>query len=265
MIITPSIGRGNMSIKDGLKELEKLGLNTSEVKVYFALLKMGKSTVGPLITEAGVPDSKIYVILDKLKARGLASAVIENNVKHFQAADPQALLRLIDQQVADLNEQKERLQKEVIPAVKRTKETEPAPEATAYSSYAGMKSAFDYLLFTLQPGEEYQVFMLKEALEDAKVVSFFRTHHKRRQERKIRVRLIGPVGMKAVIEKQHKYLGMVVRYSKQALPVGVFIFKDNVMTLLWTPQPVAFVIKSRANWEHYKKFFEDVWARSKSS
>ena len=78
-----------------VKILAQLGLNNTEVKVYFALLKLDKSTVGPIVKESMIPDSKIYYILETLKEKGLVSYIIKNKVKYFQASDPKNLLTII--------------------------------------------------------------------------------------------------------------------------------------------------------------------------
>ena len=56
---------------------------------------------------------------------------------------------------------------------------------------------------------------------------------------------------------------MKVRFTGQKLPVGIFIFKNHVMTVVWEGKPTAFVIKSKRNYEYYKEFFEDTWKTAK--
>jgi sugar-specific transcriptional regulator TrmB len=48
-------------------DLVPLGLTEGESKVYLALLRTGPSTIGRIIKEARVSNSKIYDILDRLK------------------------------------------------------------------------------------------------------------------------------------------------------------------------------------------------------
>ena len=65
------------------KILEKFGLTEGESKVYLALLKIGKSTIGDIVKEANVSNSKVYDILDRLNKKGLIGIVTENNRKSF--------------------------------------------------------------------------------------------------------------------------------------------------------------------------------------
>ncbi len=245
------------------KVLTQLGLTGSEIKVYFALLELESSTVGPLIDRAKVPDSKIYSILEKLKERGLVSFVIKNNVKHFQASDPKNLVTLLNEKEEEIAAERKELEEKVIPYIEsRRKLTGEKQEATVYESYAGLKSAFNLILDNLTAGEGYSVFMLSESLKEKKVVSFFQTYHKKRIERGIKVRLISNIEFKKFILSTHRYKGMKLRFTEQKLPVGLFIFKNHVMTVIWGEKPTAFVIKSKRNYEHYREFFEDMWQLS---
>jgi len=61
--------------------LSQIGLTNSEIKVYFALLELDTSTVGPIYEKAKVPDSKIYLILEKLKEKVLCGMITQKS--HF--------------------------------------------------------------------------------------------------------------------------------------------------------------------------------------
>ena len=79
-------------------ELEEIGLTKREIKVYMALLEVGLSSVGQIIKKSGIPGSKIYETLDKLKKRGLISSVLKENKQFFQASDPKTILDFLDEQ-----------------------------------------------------------------------------------------------------------------------------------------------------------------------
>ena len=246
--------------------LTQLGLAESEIKVYFALLQLETSTVGPIIEKAKVPDSKIYAILEKLKEKGLVSFVIKNNVKHFQASDPKNLIHLLNEKERQIQEQKKELEESIIPQIEqRRKLAEEKQEAVVYESLEGVKSAFNLILETLNKGDEYQVFVLGESLREKQVMSFLQNYHKKRIEKGIRARLISSKEFRDVINKSYRYKGLKIRFTSQRLPIGTFIFKNHVMTAIWEGEkPTAFVIKSRKNYEYYKEFFEGVWKNAVS-
>ena len=245
--------------------LEKIGLNKSEIKVYFALLELESSTVGRIIERSKVSDSKIYAILEKLKEKGLVSYIIKNNVRHFQATDPKNLIRLLNERQEEITKQKKELEDKIIPQIEqRRKLTEEKQEATIYESIKGLKSAFNLILESHKAGEEYRVFMLGETLEEKWVMRFLRSYHKKRIEKGIKVRLISDKRFKDFIRKYYIEKGMRFRFTNLKIPVGVFIFKNHVMTVIWEGKPTAFVIKSRKNYEYYKEFFDDMWESTES-
>jgi sugar-specific transcriptional regulator TrmB len=246
------------------KLLTDIGLTGSEIKVYFALLELETSTVGPIIDKSKVPDSKIYSILEKLKDKGLATYVIKNNVKHFQATDPKNLLDILKDKEEAIQEQKKELQEKIIPEIeKRRKLTKEKQEANVYESYDGIKAAFNVLLDTLKKGEEYQVFMLGEELKEQRIITFFQNYHKKRIQEGIKTRLLAHTSHKNIVKRWHKYKGMKIKTTNRKLPLGTFIFKNHIMTVVWQEKPTAFIIKSKKNYEHYKEFFEEVWKKAK--
>ncbi len=235
-------------------------LNKSEIKVYFALLELESSTVGPIIERARITDSKIYSILDKLVEKGLVSFVVKNNVKHFRASHPSNLVDILNEKEKEIISQKKELKEKLIPQIEqRRKLTREQQEATVYESYDGVKSAFNLILGTLKRGEEYQGFMLGGMLGEKRVINFFKNYHKKRLEKGIKVRLLSHISLKSIVKKNHIYKDMKVKFTDQKLPIGTFIFKDHVMTVIWKDKPTVFMIKSKMNYEYYKEFFEGIW------
>jgi len=245
----------------------QIGLNNTELKVYFALLKLDKSTVGPIIKLSKIPDSKIYFILDCLKDKGLVSYVIKNKVKHYQANDPKNLLNLIKDKEDNLKNIKQELIEKIIPDIEnKRKQEEDVQEAIVYESIEGVKSAFSYMLDVLKKGEVYDVFVFdSDLLAEKNTINFFHQHHKKRILKGIKVRLMCPKSIKDIFEKSYAYSFQKLKqfkYVDQKLPLGAYIFNGHVMTVVWGEVPTAFVIKSKKNYQYYKNFFEDVWKRT---
>ena len=71
--------------------------------------------------------------------------------------------------------------------------------------------------------------------------------------------MVANIKIKNVFEKHHVFPGMKVKYTKQTLPTGVFIYGNKVMTVVWGENPTAFVITSKNNANRYREFFEEIW------
>jgi len=239
--------------------LEQIGLSRNEVKVFFALLELDQSTATPIVKRSGIPNSKIYPTLEKLIKKGLVSFVIKNNVRYFQASDPRNLIDFLGNKEKLIIGQKEEIEK-IIPRIElKRKLVKDQQEATVYEGLDGVKVALNNILNTMQSGEEYLVFALGDENRKEQVKRFFEVFHKKRSKKGIKVRLIVNKEIKEVFTKYHLYKGTRIKYTNLMLPTGVFIFGNNVMTLVWGEKPTAFVISSKSNAERYKEFFEEIW------
>ncbi len=245
-------------------ELTQLGLTDSEIKVYLALLELDSSTVGPIIEKAKVQESKIYQILDKLKEKGLVSFVIKGKYKNYQASDPKNLIRILNERKRKIEDEEEKISRELIPKIEaRRKTKEETQEALVFEGLNGLKTAYNYLLDTMNSGEEYYVFNLGEELSKQEIINFFTNYHKKRVEKKVKIKFIAPTEVKDIVKKNYNWKLVEYRYTDRKFPIGTLIFKDHVMTLSIKEEPTVFIIKSKTNYEYYKSFFEDMWKIAK--
>ncbi len=247
------------------KILTQLGLNESEIKVYFALLELESSTVGPIVDKAKISDSKIYNILEKLKEKGLISFVIKGKYKHFQATDPENLIRILEEKEEEIKQQKEKIQKEIIPMiVQRRKMTEEKQEAWVFEGINGMKSVYQAVLNTMKKGESYRVFhIMDEPLKKKQISLFYKNYHLQRSEKGIFVKFIAHIKEKKTVLEYFNQPFSELRFTDRMFPVGLLIFKGYVLTTVWGDNPTAFLIKSQRNYEYYVKYFDDLWGTAK--
>jgi len=232
--------------------LKEVGLSEREINTYLALLELGSTTTGPLIKKSRVPSSKIYQTLDKLANKGLVKHIIISKTKYFQASDPNNLIDFIEEKKKNIIE--------IIPELKHKQVLSENPqEAEVYESIKGVKAAFNDILDSLKKEEEYVVFTLGQELGTEELKRFFKNFHKKRIEKRIKVKLIANKKIKAILSKYHIRKGMKIKYTKLNLPTGIFIYANKVMTVIWGENPTAFVITSKSNSDRYKEFFEEIW------
>ena len=128
---------------EALEILQQLGLEQPEVKTYLALLDLGESTATKIAERAGLGRVHSYQILTKLIEKGLVSYVIKNNVKYFLAADPETLLK-------SLQEKEQNLQK-ILPELKaRQKLTKQDTKVEIYRGTEGLNTIFKMVLHDKQ-------------------------------------------------------------------------------------------------------------------
>lgn len=94
------------------KKLQDNGFSKYESLAYITLLHNGQLTAGEVSRKAGIPQGKIYSVLDSLEKRGYCSVIL-GSVKNYRLVNPQlAFSDLLQKQKNSLKELEE-LQKEL--------------------------------------------------------------------------------------------------------------------------------------------------------
>ena len=78
-----------------MEQLERLGLNRNEAKIYLALLDLGEAQAGQISKKAQINRTTTYDSVERLIQRGLVTYVIKANKKVFQPVHPTKILEKI--------------------------------------------------------------------------------------------------------------------------------------------------------------------------
>ncbi|MBU0546201.1 hypothetical protein KKA13_03025, partial [Patescibacteria group bacterium] len=74
------------------EKLHKLGLGKNEIKVYLALIELGKTKAGPVIDYCHLHRNLVYQSLNMLTKKELVTKTEINGVATFAANDPAKLV-----------------------------------------------------------------------------------------------------------------------------------------------------------------------------
>jgi len=242
------------------KLLQEIGLTSGEARIYLALLDLGESTTGPIIKKAKISGSKAYEILDKLIEKGLASHIIKDKTKYFQAAPPNKILSFLDEKEKVLTKQKQQI-KDILPQLNK-KQKPLDKSAQIYQGVEGLKSVYELILGLHEKGETYYVLGLGNELQNERVKLFLQKYHARRDAKGVFLKVISNFSNKELYEK---FFGKnkQVKYTDINFPTGVVIFKEHIVLLDFEKEPVVFLIKSPTIFNSYQKFFDNLWEISK--
>ena len=156
--------------------LEKIGLTRNQSFVYLSLLKLGSTTAQYIIKESGLHSSRVYDSLEKLQELGLASYVVKDFKKYFQAVEPEKLLDYVD-------EQKEAV-KQVLPQLKQLEGIKKEEiNASVYKGKEGLKTILSMIL---KDRQDWYVLGAK-GLIISELTYFMPNFEKERRKRKIRI------------------------------------------------------------------------------
>jgi len=246
-----------------LSVLREIGFSQGEISVYEALLRKGELTIGPLVKEAKITASKSYQILDKLKQKGLVSTTFKQNTRHFLAMHPERIIEYIDKKEKAIHDHKEQV-KAIIPQILKQRQQTHEQYSTTYEGYESIKTVFEEAISTLSKTKDPLLgFSLGVENEYDQARKFFETYDRKRKMSGVMLHLIAPETQRPFFSSLGKERGIKSRYLQQAVPTGTILFGDNVVHLLWSEEPVAFVIHSAKNAQAYKQFFNALWKQAK--
>ena len=90
------------------KDLEAVGFQEKEAKVYLASLELGAATAQQIAQKAGVKRPTTYFILEGLMGQGLATSFHQGKKQFFIAEAPDRLLQLLDQERQEITVREEK-------------------------------------------------------------------------------------------------------------------------------------------------------------
>lgn len=238
--------------------LREIGLTKGEIKVYIALLKLGRTSTGPLMKESHISSSKIYLILERLIEKGLVVYNIENEVRQYENTTPEMILKYLNEKQQKIEKQKEKASK-FITTLKKIEKKEPEYTAKVYKGIQGIKLVHDQLLEELKPGEEYLVICAPPEAGE-KLRSYWQDHNVRRIKKKIKMKIIVNHGHPQIPDfKKYKYTKVKVLKPNVHTPSWIFVYHDIIVMATVTEETILFQIKNKPIADSYREFFKIMW------
>ena len=233
--------------------LADLGLTQNETKVYLALLELGSTTTGALITRTGLHVPRVYDALRGLTHKGLASFVIKNKKKHFEAVGPDHFV--------DLLKDKEKMLGEVLPELNKLKVTGAKFEAaTIFKGKKGIRTVLDSMLSEIKGSGEYLDFGVSGIFREVMGPYWDRWQEMKRR-RKVHSRVIFDENLRdSQLVKDYVGKYRFVQ-SKYFCPSDTMIYNDMIVIFAWTADPpTAVLIRDAPTAKGYKNIFEWMWS-----
>lgn len=244
-----------------IKKFEQLGLTNGEARVYLALLKLKNSTVGPIIKESGVTNSKIYDVLNRLIEKGLVSFTVKEKTKYFQALPPKRLKDYLDKKEREVEENKSVLNS-LLPQLESLSDKNTDENVQIFKGKNGILTAYEILLDSLAKNEEVKYFFsnkkedtaaLKEFYIDypqfqAKIEEYYKTKN-------ITWKGIGP--KEGSVDPKWKF--MKIKTTILPTPGNWDLTKNYVLIVSWTETPTGILIKSQEIAKYLLEYFNTIW------
>lgn len=238
------------------EELREFGLTENEITLYISLIKTGIATANRLSAITGVKRSTTYDTLNMLISKGLVSQIKKDDVLYFEAADPEKMLRVLD-------DKKERIQK-IIPTLNGFKDS--TSEKSGVSFYEGKKGVLTILNDVLDQKKELWFYGSRTMAISALSNYPENFIHKRAQQK---------IFLKAVLAEEDRnhpaYLARKInalsnlKFHKKLnhVSTNVFIYADRVAFMGSGDFLMGVIIKNKEIVEQQKQIFEILWNDAK--
>lgn len=239
------------SDNDILKQnLRQLGFTPNQADVYLALLDLGQTKAGPIVSRLGIHRHIIYRALDDLLAKKMVGKIIKRGVAYFNAANPEPL------------QQEFKNQYELARQVTKRLKTHVRLTPTEVSVLAGKSGLVNLYRLLINAGENIYVLggkfeIINRLKGDAAI------WEKMFVRRKVKHFVLAQGETK--ISRWRRELGEIRFLPKSfpATPHVIWIAGDIVAQVLWEDQETFIVIKNKRIAESYRHYFRLLWSRAR--
>jgi len=242
-----------------LESLKKFGLSEKEAKVYLANLELGDSLASDISIKSKLPRTLVYDILERLISLGIVSYSIKSGNKHFTAADPKELLRIL--------KEKEEAIKNIMPNLVQIHKMKgiKRPKVEVFEGIEGMKSVMNDILRSKE-----KVFRAYGSSRSSYAImpAFMDLWHKERVKKKITMRILYN-NTKEARERIKESIKSLKLTQYKFMPIGLesptatLIYSRKVILQSWTKEPFAVVIENESMANNQKEYFEQLWKTGK--
>lgn len=239
-----------------LSTLQKLGLTEKEAKVYLANLELGPAKIPDISKKSKIKRTTVYVILESLMQKGLASFYQSKATKKFIAEEPERLALLLQEKQDALKQIMPQLQ-----ALLKTKK-EKQPEVRFYQDKQGCLTILEQALETA--GSE--ILYLGSVKDIYQIVTreYDYNHF-------IPTRLKNKIKFKALVfkdkdgldlQKQEKKFLREIKFLPQEyfFESSQFIFQDKIALISSEKELIGIVIQSENLAQMERQKFELLWS-----
>ncbi len=245
------------------KLLEDIGLTKGEITVYLTLLKLGETTTGRIIDEAQISSGKIYEILDKLIKKGLASYIIKEKTKYFNATSPNRILDFLYEKEKQIKDKEKELEKEIPSLIKLQMINKKEHETYLYKGYKGIQTAIFGALENLNQNNEVLAMGVISS-KDEKYNLLWQNWHNERIKRKIKCKII--FSEKGEYYETFKKIRLAdVKLLEGITPSAIDIMGNNALIFTYGEEPSCLFISNKEIANSFTTFFNTLWKIAKKN
>jgi len=240
------------------QNLEKLGLNKNEAKVYLALLYKGQATAAELVKSIGVHRNIVYDNLEKLMDKGLVSSV--NDTKRiFIAQKPSAIIEFLESKKSTIDKEIV-LAKDIIPNINKILASNNTKQETyIFRGIGGVKKVLGEIV---QVKESWCIGITNESVRILGE-AYWKNYNLKKKESKTEEWLLWNSDYKdSSIGKNSKSHHKILPKELDQVTETI-MWNDKVAIFVYSSQPIVIVMENKDIFKMYKAHFDFLWKLSK--
>jgi sugar-specific transcriptional regulator TrmB len=253
------------------ENLEKLGLQDNEAKIYVALLEIGKGTVTEISKSAALNRTTGYDILERLCLYGIANRAVSGKKKVYLAEPPYRLRQYLENKKRSAERRLEELS-DLLPDLQALFKSDLKPSIRFAQGKEEMINLYYHVLDT--KSTVYSILNLKNYAEFFDEMGTYQSEQ--RAKRGIKEKVLAIENDVSVAWYKKTYSKFKRRqqmteyrwlegYKKYDTAGEINIFDDRVIVMLSRPEEnVAFEIQSQTVADFLKIIFELAWEKTEA-
>jgi sugar-specific transcriptional regulator TrmB len=240
-------------------DLEKLGLNMNEAKVYWGLLQKGQASAAELVKQVGVHRNIIYDNLEKLIEKGVVSFTTIENKKIFISQDSSAILNFLDNEKEKIDEKKE-YANTLISEINKLNEMNYVEQAAEI--FRGISGIKKVLSLILESKENFTLGMTNKSTQLLGEL-YWKNFNAKIKDLNIQEKIL----LNSSFEKEEYFFKKNKNIECKTLPqefdqiTETIIFENQVAIFIYSEQPIVFLIKDRNFYISSKNQFDFFWKK----
>ena len=241
------------------RDLEKLGLNKNEAKIYHALLLRGEANAQELVKSLGVHRNIIYDNLEKLTEKGLVSFIVDGTKRKYVAEKPHAILEFLESKQQHITDEISTA-KELIPQISKIiGSTQKSQDASLFRGTAGMKKV---LAEIVQAKESWCIGITNDSV---KILgeTYWNNYNARKKVTKTHEWLLMNSDYKntAIIKNSKSHHRVLPKELDQV--TETIMYEGKTAIFVFSADPIVIVIENEHVFQTFRMHFEFLWKLAK--
>jgi len=235
------------------KVLQQFGLDQKAIKVYLALLQLGKASVLNIAKKAEIKRPTAYLILDELVEKGLASKIPKKSKTTYIAENPRNLSKIADKRKSEI----EKIIPDLLSIYKTQKEK---PTVHMYEGEEGVMQLYNHIAEAVAKNKNIWWYgdakKINERLPNVLPMFFQLVKDKKIQMRDFN----GGSEFEKKYAKKHQRANYEIRHSPLPIHnIDMAIFDDKIAIISLFDKIYSVIIQDKNIAESLKSLYELAW------